>query len=148
MLKAKFEKLKKAFPVDANVVQAGGWNNLVQLSANPKQALVDLVVQGLVEGTSKVEFAADEEKVEALSILLYGMGKGFEADLVDGDWALVFSKQGRKSPRFQKLVGKKEKAGYSLSTFDIDSMTFSGDVKLLKKGLVHSTVKVGTGTLD
>lgn len=101
-----------------------------------------MIVSGLKEGDSKVEFQSDSETVEALAILLYAMGKGFEADMVDGEWALVFSRQGKKSPRFQKLVGTKEKAGYTLNTFDIKSMTFSGDVKLLKKGLVHSTVKV------
>lgn len=138
----KFATLKKGFPADANVVKAGGWYNLQKLAADPKQELVGLIVDGLKEGRKMVEFASDEEKLEALSILLYGKGKGFEADVVDGDWALVFSRQGKKSPKFQKLVGKKEKAGLSLNTFDIKSMTFSGDVKILKKGLVHSTVKV------
>lgn len=139
----KFELLKKAFPSEINVVKAGGWYNLQKLAEDPKQELVDLIVGGLKEGKKKVEFESDDEKLEALSILLYGKGKGFEADLVDGDWALVFSRQGKKSPRFQKLVGKKEKAGFTLNTFDIDSMTFSADVKFLKnKGLVHSTVKV------
>jgi hypothetical protein len=139
----KFEALKKAFPKDINVVKAGGWHNLQTLAENPKQVLVDLIVTGLKEGKNKVEFQSDDEKLEALAILLYGQGKGFEADLVDGDWALVFSRQGAKSPRFQKLVGKKEKAGFTLNTFDIKSMTFAGDVKFLKdKGIVHSTVKV------
>jgi hypothetical protein len=138
----KFALLKKAFPADTDVVKAGGWYNLQKLAADPKQELVDLVVSGLKEGKKMVEFASDEEKLEALLILLYGMGKGFEADMVDGDWASVFSRQGKKSPKFQKLVGKKEKAGFSLNTFDIKSMTFSGDVKILKKGLIHSTVKV------
>lgn len=138
----KFARLKKAFPADANVVKAGGWYNLQKLAVDPKQELVDMIVGGLKEGAQSVEFASDEEKLEALMILLYGMGKGFEADLVDGEWASVFSRQGQKSPKFQKLVGKKEKAGFSLSTFDINSMTFSGDVKILKKGLIHSTVKV------
>ena len=138
----KFAELRTAFPADADVVKAGGWYNLQKLSADPKQELVDMIVGGLKEGKNSVEFASDEEKLEALTILLYGMGKGFEADMVNGDWAAVFSRQGRSSPRFQKLVGKKEKAGFSLNTFDIKSMTFSGDVKVLKKGLVHSTVQV------
>jgi hypothetical protein len=138
----KFAVLKKAFPVDADVPKAGGWYNLQKLAADPKQELVDFIVSGLKAGKNMVEFASDEEKLEALTILLYGMGKGFEADLVDGDWASVFSRQGKNSPKFQKLVGKKEKAGFSLNTYDIESMTFSGDVKVLKKGLIHSTVKV------
>lgn len=139
----KFERIRKAFPSDLNVVKAGGWYNLQRLSVDPKQALVNLIVDGLKnQQQKKVEFESNEETLEALLILLYGMGKGFEADLVDGDWALVFSKQGTKSPRFQKLVGKSERAGFTLNTFDVKSMTFSGEVKLLKKGLVHSTVKV------
>ncbi len=142
MVKQKFVTLKKAFPSDVDVVKAGGWYNLQTLAANPKKELIELIVSGLKDGEKMVEFDSDETKLEALLILLYGMGKGFEADMVDGDWALVFSKQGTKSPRFQQLVGKKEKAGFTLNTFDIKSMTFSGDVKLLKKGLVHSTVKV------
>ena len=141
-LKEKFTMLKKAFPADMNAVKAGGWSNIQKLSGDPKQELVDMIVSGLKDGEKKVEFAADQEKLEALTILLYGMGKGFEADLVHGDWALVFSRQGQKSPRFQRLVGKKEKAGYSMNVFDIKSKTFSGNIKILKKGLVHSTVKV------
>jgi len=140
-LKQKFEGLKKALPHNADVVKSGGWYNLEQLSGNPKEELVNLIVGGLKEKKSKVQFAADEEKLEALVTLLYAHGKGFEADMVDGDWALVFSRQGRGSPKFQKLVGTREKAGRSMNVFDISSMTFSGDVKVLKKGLVYSKVK-------
>lgn len=146
--KEKFDVLKKAFPSDADVVKAGGWYNLQKLSVDPKAALVDMIVSGLKEGKKKVEFDSDEENLEALLLLLYGTGKGFEADLVDGDWALVFSQQGQQSPKFQKLVGKKEKAGFSLNTFDTHTMTFTGDAKVLKKGLVHSTVKVRTRRPD
>lgn len=139
----KFAAMRKAFPKDMNVVSAGGWYKLQTLANDPKKELVDMIITGLKEGRKKVEFQSEDETIEALSILLYGKGKGFEADLVDGDWALVFSRQGTKSPTFQKLVGKTEKAGLTLNTFDIKSMTFSGDVKFLKnKGLVRSTVKV------
>jgi hypothetical protein len=74
--------------------------------------------------------------------LLYAEGKGFDADLVDGEWAAVLSRQGRKSPKFQKLVTRGEAKGSALNTFDIDSMTFDGTVRVLKKGLVYSKVKV------
>ena len=141
-LKQKFESLKPAFPATVDPVAAGGWYNIEKLSGNPKEELVKLIVDGLKEKKSKVQFAADQEKLEALSTLLYAQGKGFEADLVEGEWALVFSRQGRKSPRFQRLVGTREKAGRSMSVFDIDNMTFSGDVTVLKKGKVHSEVKV------
>jgi hypothetical protein len=142
-LKQKFQTLKKTFPANADVVGSGGWYNLEKLSGNPKEELVNLIVQGLNESKkSRVEFSANNEKLEALTTLLYAQGKGFEADLVDGDWASVFSSQGRKSPKFQKLVGKGEKAGLSLNVYDIESMTFSADIKVLKKGLVYSKVKV------
>ena len=140
----KFQALQKAFPKDYDVVKAGGWYKLQTLAAlDPKEELVNMIVDGLQKEGNKVEFQSDEETLEALMILLYGKGKGFEADVVDGDWALVFSRQGTKSPRFQKLVGKKEKAGFTLNIFDIRSMTFAGDVKFFKNtALVHSTVKV------
>jgi hypothetical protein len=134
--------LKKAFPEDFSVVHAGGWHNLQKLSGNPKEELVNLIIQGLKSEESKVEFETNEETVEALATLLYGMGKGFGADLVDGEWAMVFSRQGKKSPKFQKLVGKGEKAGLSLNIFDIQDMTFSGEVKVLRKGVIGSKVKV------
>lgn len=140
----RFNALQTAFPKDFNVVKAGGWYKLQKLAAmDPKKELVKMIVDGLHKEGNQVEFQSDEETLEALSILLYAKGKGFEADLVDGEWALVFSRQGTKSPRFQKLVGKKEKAGFTLNTFDISSMTFAGDVKFFRnKALVHSTVKV------
>ena len=147
-LTQKFQTLKKSMPDDANVVKAGGWYNLEKLSGSPKDDLVDLIVSGLKEKKSKVQFAADEEKMEALVTLLWAESKGFEADMVDGEWCLVFSRQGQKSPRFQKLVGGKEKAGLSLNVFDVDSMTFSGDIKILKKGVVFSKVKVRPDTMS
>jgi hypothetical protein len=141
-LNQKFGVLKKAFPWNVDVVRAGGWYNLEKLSGQPKEDLVRLIVDGLEGEKSKVEFAANDETLEALVTLLYSMGKGFDADVVDGDWESVFSRQGRKSPKFQRLVGKGEKAGKSMSTFDIKEMTFTGDITVLKKGLVQSKVKV------
>ncbi|CAB9520308.1 expressed unknown protein [Seminavis robusta] len=142
-LQEKFAKIKPALPADLDVVSAGGWYNLQKTYAqeSPKDALVQLIVEGLVDGNKKVEFAAKEERLNALLILLYAMGKGFEADVVNGEWSLVFSKQGKKSPRIQKAVGKKERAGQSSVVYDIQSMTFSGGATILKKGKVASTVK-------
>lgn len=145
-LHEKFMNLKKAFPADINPVKAGGWYNLQKLSGDPKTELVTLIVDGLKndpKDSNKIEFSVNDEKIEALSDLLYASGKGFDADLVDGDWNLVFSKQGSKSPRFQKFVGKGEKAGMTLNVFDIKEMTFWGDVNLLRnKVKVDSKVKV------
>lgn len=145
----KFEKLRKAFPKDASIVKAGGWYNLERLSVDPKQELVGIVTEGLksTEG-AKVQFGSmynshDDEKLEALMLLLYGMGKGFDSAAIDGEWDLVFTKQGKKSPAFQKVVGSTEKAGLSKNFFDVASMTFSGIVKFWKWGRVGTKVKVG-----
>ena len=42
-----FDDLRKAFPKDADIVKAGGWNNLERLSKDPKGALVKFVADGL-----------------------------------------------------------------------------------------------------
>jgi hypothetical protein len=146
----RFRALRRGFPDDANIVRAGGWYNLERLALDPKQEIVNLVVEGLKSTEdSKVQSGKsytthENEKLEALELLLYGMGKGFEADLVDGEWDLVFTKQGKKSPAFQKLVGKAETAKRSKNIFDIKSMTFCGDVQFWKFGKVSTKVKVGT----
>lgn len=140
--KRSFSQLKKTLPADLDIVRVGGWYNLEKLSLDPKGDLVRLIVEGLNSENRKVETELNDETVEALIALLHGMGKGFEADGVDGEWAMVFSRQGAKSPKLQKGVGKGEKAGLSMNKYDIKDMTFSGDVKILKKGLVKSKVKV------
>lgn len=153
-LKHKFATLQPAFTTETSPVLAGGWYNIEQNLGNPKEDLVKLIVKGLSgnndddNSDQKVEFETNSETVEALVYALYAEGKGFDADVVEGDWKLVFSKQGKKSPKFQKLVGKKEKAGKTDNTFDIVAMTFSGDATILKKGTIGSTVKynpVGDG---
>ena len=121
---------------------AGGWYNIEKNSGSPKEDLVKLIVDGLSDDSKKVEFEADAEQVEALVAVLYAKGKGFDADLVEADWKLVYSKQPKKSPKFQKIVGKKEKAGKTDNTFDTKAMKFSGDATILKKGTIGSTVKV------
>jgi PAP_fibrillin len=156
-LERKFSLLRCAFPSDANIVEAGGWYNLEKLAENPKEELVSLIVDGLKggnknddgettdskEGDKKVQFSTSStsEKLSALLLLLYGMGKGFDADDVDGEWDLVFTRQGTKSPSFQKWVGDKERAGFSKNWFDITTMTFSGLVKFWKYGRVETKVK-------
>lgn len=149
---ASFDDLRKAFPENPNIVGAGGWNNLETLSKqDPKAALVEFVVDGL-KGAAAVEPKSSKsgsnsnsnsitEKIEALSLLLYGMGKGFSADLVDGEWDLVFTQQGSKSPSFQKIVGKTETAGLSKNIFDVKNMIFHGDVRFWKWGRVSSSVQ-------
>jgi hypothetical protein len=154
-LQEKWASIKPALPADLNVVAAGGWYNLQTLHAqvkDPKAALVQLIVEGLLKqqqtGKSKknpkVEFSTSQDKettINALLILLFAAGKGFEADLVEGEWSLVYSKQGKKSPKFQKVVGRTERAGLTSSNFDTKAMRFSGDATILKKGILSSTVQ-------
>ena len=158
----KFDAMRTAFPSDANIVEAGGWYSLENLaSENPKQQLVDLIVNGLKgnyeettttnkngqddDNNNKIQFStkatSTSEKLSGLLLLLYGMGRGFSADLVDGEWDLVFTRQGSKSPSFQKWVGNKERAGFSKNWFDTVTMTFGGLVKFWKYGQVATKVK-------
>jgi hypothetical protein len=145
---ASFDDLRKCFPENADIVGAGGWNNVETLSKqDPKAALVGFVVDGLKGASAAVQPKSNyansiNEKIEALSLLLYGMGKGFSADAIDGEWDLVFTKQGTKSPSFQKLVGTRETAGSSKNIFDIKAMVFHGDVRFWRWGKVSSSVKV------
>eukprot|EP00980_Cylindrotheca_fusiformis_P031114 scaffold25830_cov162-Cylindrotheca_fusiformis.AAC.15 len=141
-LKKKYAALKPCLPKDMDAVKCGGYYNLQMLSANPKETLVDLIVNKLKNAESTSKPSNDDQKIEALATLLYAQAKGFSADLVDGQWAAVLSRQGSKSPKFQKIVSRGgDSSGLALNTFDINSMTFDGYVKVLKKGLVYSKVK-------
>jgi len=164
-----FENLRKAFPKNANIVQAGGWTNLERLSIDPKGELVKFVVNGLKGNNSdnnnnniKIQPSQQQQRrrrsnknnnnnnnmdtnlnetIEALSILLYGLGKGFTADKINGEWDLVFTKQGKKSPAFQKIIGRKETVGFSKNYFNIQTMIFRGDIRFWKFGKVETSVK-------
>jgi len=118
---------------------------LEQLSADPKGELVKLVTKGLTQPKTKksTDFtkSTDATRIVALCNLLQSYGKGFDADLVKGEWCSVLNLQGRKSPSFQKVVGKGEKGGLSYSNFDIDNLTFNGNIKLIfGQGDLQSTV--------
>ena len=141
-LKEKFSALKGQLPENKDVVKCGGYYNLQQLCGNPKEELVKTIIDGIKSSDKKVTTANDDEKIEALATLLYAAGKGFEADLVDGEWAEVLAKQGTKSSRFQKAAEKGESKGFPINTFNIRSMTFEVGVKVLKRGRVYSKVKV------
>eukprot|EP00533_Pseudo-nitzschia_delicatissima_P004302 CAMPEP_0116111550 /NCGR_PEP_ID=MMETSP0327-20121206/18505_1 /TAXON_ID=44447 /ORGANISM="Pseudo-nitzschia delicatissima, Strain B596" /LENGTH=245 /DNA_ID=CAMNT_0003604789 /DNA_START=1640 /DNA_END=2377 /DNA_ORIENTATION=- len=144
---ASLNELRTAFPKDASIVAAGGWNNIETLAkSDPKKALVDFVVDGLKSADSAVQPTPanpirTSEKLEALSLLLYSMGKGFSADAIDGEWDLVYTQQGSKSKTLQKLVGKRETAGKSKNIFDVASMLFHGDVSFWKFWKVSTSVK-------
>jgi len=123
--KANFAKYKSALPADLNVVEAGGWYAMQKLAADPKGELVKLVKDQLKASGGRTE--TDESgKVDALIALLYSRGKGFESDLVDGEWTSVLSRQGKNSPRIQKVVEKTETDKTAENIFDTKTLTFSG----------------------
>eukprot|EP00591_Stephanopyxis_turris_P003754 CAMPEP_0195526176 /NCGR_PEP_ID=MMETSP0794_2-20130614/27082_1 /TAXON_ID=515487 /ORGANISM="Stephanopyxis turris, Strain CCMP 815" /LENGTH=262 /DNA_ID=CAMNT_0040656801 /DNA_START=68 /DNA_END=856 /DNA_ORIENTATION=- len=122
--KTKFQqRYLKVLPPSTNIVALGGYHNLQTLSSDPKSTLVSILVAKLKSTDGQIAFI-DDDKIDALVTLLECEGKGFDADLVDDEWAIVFSRQGKKSPKFQKLVEKKEKAKMAFSNFDVRSMEF------------------------
>lgn len=135
---AAFERLKPYLPKDLDVAKVGGYENLQKLSDNPKQHLL-----GMIKSLQNDGDASAVDNLDAIVALLYAQGQGFDSDLVDGEWVLVLQRQGSKSPKFQKLVGKGEsRIGNSYSTFDVNQRQFRGEVKLIKGLLtVSSTVQ-------
>ena len=68
--------------------------------------------------------SAPAETIDALVAFLASEGKGYDRDLVDGEWALLYSRSGKKSPKLQKLIGKSEKVKKTFSNFDAASLKF------------------------
>lgn len=133
-----------------NVVEAGGWYALQTLSENPKKALVDYIMDqpkeldGYIQ-EGHMDHGPNPPNLHALCALLEAQGKGYDSDLVDGEWNSVLSKQGKKSPRIQKLVGmadSPEKRATTFANFDVKEGKFRGNFKILGKGDLQSTVKV------
>lgn len=121
-----------------NVTQAGGWNTVESLAANPKDELVEYIMAYNNGGT------VNPTKVIALVGLLQAQGKGYAANLVNGEWISVLSQEGTKSPKIQKLVSSKEQTRTkpSYANFDVDHQKFYGEVSILKYGSLQSTVAV------
>jgi hypothetical protein len=139
--KAKFEKYQAALPKSFNVVHAGGWNNVYQLSIDPKKELVQSIVNAI-----KTETVPSNEKIDTLVALLQARGKGFDADLVDGEWAIVFNRSGKKSPKLQKLLQTTEKVKKAYSNFDSSTMTFQNlNYTPRGNGVLQAGVKVRSG---
>lgn len=140
---SKLDRYKKTFPEDFSPVKSGGWYNLQQLAENPKEKFVEFVVEGLkqTESSDATEISVDEPKLEALVNLLYASAKGFEADLVDGDWVLVFSQNGDKVTKFASID---KESGDSVvdNVFDIKTMTFSNIATISKRAVMMSRGKV------
>jgi hypothetical protein len=146
--KVEFERIRPNLDASASVVQAGGWYKLQQVAADPKGALVELIKENLKSGC--IDSSGQQEELQAILVLLQAQGKGFSADLVDGEWCSVLNISGKKSPSIQKLVATKERAGASDSNFDVSQNKFFGRVQLFggPRSEIRSTVKyrpVGTG---
>jgi hypothetical protein len=142
--KVNFASFRSNLPSDFSAVQAGGWYAVQQASADPKGLLLQVMQQQLTGDSSTVsvdEQQYSSELLYALVGLLQAQGKGFDSSLVDGDWTLVFQRQGQKSPKFQKLVATKETAGNSDAPFDVSKLEFYGIVRVFKGlGVLKSKV--------
>ena len=128
---------------DLNVVSSGGWYKVQQLAADPKGMLVAMIVKGI---QSKKDSGATgdltDETLTGLLALLEAQGKGFSADLVDGEWYSVLSKSSKSSPRLQKAVERQESkslSSFSTSNFDIRQSKFFGVTPFFKRRVELST---------
>ena len=126
-----------------NVSDAGGWSFVESLAGNPKQELVEYIMS-FSDGSTETK---NDKTLNALVGLLEAQGKGFDSALVDGEWVGVLSQQGKKSPKIQKLVQKREKRNLAYANFHVDQRKFYGNVTLLKYGSLQSTVAVRTTLL-
>lgn len=133
-----FEKYRSALPSNFNVVEAGGWNNVIKLSEDPKAELVSTIASGI-----KNQEPVDDTKVAALVGLLHARGKGFSSSMVDGDWIPVYSRQAKKSNKAQKVLSRTEKGGTNAySNFLVQKMIFENiNYTPRKNGMLKATVK-------
>jgi len=90
-----FHKFKSSLPKDIDVVAVGGYDNLIKLAADPKAELVTIIKNNLLSSGGKVDYNVNG-KIDALVALLQSQGKGFNSVAVDGEWAPVLSRQGKK----------------------------------------------------
>lgn len=146
--KAKFNQYKSALPSNFDVVAAGGYDAVYKMSVDPKAELVSIVSAGLKDTDGSIsDGAAKSDKLEALIDLLEAQGKGFQVDLVDGDWSAVLSKQGKKSAQLQKIVDKKGKAQKASSNFSVKEMKFYNENSTPRgNGKLEAVVKYDTST--
>mmetsp|Transcript_18617 Transcript_18617/g.27602 ORF Transcript_18617/g.27602 Transcript_18617/m.27602 type:complete len:286 (+) Transcript_18617:84-941(+) len=135
------DKLNEMDLTNIDVNKAGGWTSLQRVATDPKGALVGIIVDYLKRNKSNTGITATINLLPAILELLSSQGKGFDSDLVDGEWASVLNQSSGKSPVFQKAVAKKERAGLSFSNFDVPNSKFYGNVKLGRRSEVRSTVR-------
>ena len=122
-----------------NVVAAGGYAAVQALAADPKGALVQMIVNN---NNDPALLHITPERLTAVVGLLHAQGKGFSSDLVDGEWVSVLNVSSKTSPKRQKFVEKLEQKGQSFSNFNCKEGIFTGNAKLLfGQGDLGSTVK-------
>lgn len=136
------QKLKALGDLKINSVAAGGWYNVQQLAADPKGALVAMIVESIQNQSNTV----DAQNLEAILSLLEAQGKGFSAELVEGTWCSVLSKSTKKSPTLQKAIerteqGKNDIASFSQANFDTRQGKFFGSTKFGKRTELKTTVQ-------
>eukprot|EP00519_Triparma_laevis_P009899 CAMPEP_0182509260 /NCGR_PEP_ID=MMETSP1321-20130603/26542_1 /TAXON_ID=91990 /ORGANISM="Bolidomonas sp., Strain RCC1657" /LENGTH=254 /DNA_ID=CAMNT_0024715503 /DNA_START=58 /DNA_END=822 /DNA_ORIENTATION=+ len=125
-----FKKLVSTGLLEVDPVSSGGFHALEQLasSSDHKTMLLDKIKTLYSEKDNIAGGDGDDEKalreIEALVAFLGSQGKGYDGDLVDGEWSLLYSRNGKKSPGLQKLVGKSEKVKRTFSNFDVSDFSF------------------------
>lgn len=134
-----FAQMKPYLPEDLNIIDCGGYYALQQLAADPKGEMLNILKESAKSG----KIATNSERLEGTVGLLKAQGQGFESDIVDGEWLLVMQRQGKKSAKTQKLVGKvQKKIGKTSSDFDVDTLKFQNDVSFWKGlGQLSATVQ-------
>merc|ERR1712151_579721 len=109
---------------DVNSVQMGGWHKLNTLCEDPKGNLIAMLKENIDNEVVNTQDMVMGEDFDTLISILESMGKGYDSELVDGEWLLVFSKNGKKVSRLQKSIRKLYKFGSTYSNFDVFSRKF------------------------
>jgi hypothetical protein len=162
-----FEKWRPILQSNSNVVEAGGWYLLKTLSENPKKDLTDYIMdqpkcelEGYIEHdnfssetTTKNNKETITTTLNALIALLGAQGKGYNSELMDGEWIPVLKMRRKSSSsRIQTLVNNiianennNEKYPF-ISNFMVKDAKFINHVPLLRGTCdLQSTVKVKKG---
>ena len=127
--------------LEMNIIAAGGYAAVQALAADPKGALVQMIVNNNNNNNDPV-LHMTPERLAAVVGLLHAQGKGFSSDLVDGEWISVLNVSSKTSPKRQKFVEKLEQKGQSFSNFNCKEGIFTGNAKLFfGQADLGSTVK-------
>lgn len=145
---SNFAQLKPQLDMSKiDLVELGGWHVLETLAADPKGVLRNILRQQQQNDNHNVARTTKDDpnaaQLDAIVSLLAALGKGYDAELLDGDWRLVLQRQGKKSPRVQQLVGRVEKMGKTENVFNVAKLQFKGTALLFGAAwaLVSSTVQ-------